>query len=217
MSQRSTAIDWKEWLGRFTVELLRESPSAALRACSSLAQAYTPLGKELFHAAFVTVWMDLSDVYQDNLVKSLQAAFRSPAMPPEILQTLLNLAEFMEHDIGALPIPPAVLAGLAEKSRAYAKALHYCEIEFQSNPATCFESLININKKLDQHESALGVLKVIESLRRRYPDLASQYTVRDSWLAKLGHWEEALSRYEARLIANPGEPAGTHTILLLLQ
>ena len=26
-------------------------------------------------------------------------AFRSNSIPPEILQTLLNLAEFMEHDV----------------------------------------------------------------------------------------------------------------------
>lgn len=208
VSQRSTASDWKEWLSRFTVELLRESPSSSLRACSALAQAYPPLGKELFHAAFVSCWMELLDAYQDNLVKSLQQAFRSPTMPPEILQTLLNLAEFMEHDVGALPIPPQILAGLAEKSRAYAKALHYCELEFLSNPATCFESLININTQLDMHESALGVLKVVEYLRKKYPDLASQYVVRDSWLAKLGHFEAALARYEMRLQSNPKEAAG---------
>jgi len=207
VTQRSTASDWKEWLSRFTVELLRESPSSSLRACSALAQAYPPLGKELFHAAFVSCWMELLDAYQDNLVKSLQQAFRSPTMPAEILQTLLNLAEFMEHDVGALPISPQILAGLAEKSRAYAKALHYCELEFLSNPATCFESLININTQLDMHESALGVLKVVEYLRKKYPDLASQYVVRDSWLVKLGHFESALERYELRLQANSKEAA----------
>lgn len=52
------------------------------------------------------------------------------------------------------------------------------------------------------------MLKVVEYLRKKFPDLAVQYTVRDSWLAKLGHWEEALERYEKRLAANPIEAAG---------
>ena len=40
VSQRSTAADWNEWLRRLKVDLLRESPSPALRACSALAQAH---------------------------------------------------------------------------------------------------------------------------------------------------------------------------------
>jgi hypothetical protein len=38
VSQRSTAEDWGEWVRRFTLELLRESPSRSLRACTALAQ-----------------------------------------------------------------------------------------------------------------------------------------------------------------------------------
>ena len=37
-SQRSTKEDWAEWMRHFAVELLKESPSPALRATHSLAQ-----------------------------------------------------------------------------------------------------------------------------------------------------------------------------------
>lgn len=37
-SQRVTKDDWAEWMRHFSVELLRESPSPALRACHQLAQ-----------------------------------------------------------------------------------------------------------------------------------------------------------------------------------
>jgi len=40
VSQRTRAEDWSEWLRRFSVELLRESPSPALRACFALAQVH---------------------------------------------------------------------------------------------------------------------------------------------------------------------------------
>ena len=38
-SQRSTKEDWAEWMRHFAVELLKESPSPALRATHTLAQA----------------------------------------------------------------------------------------------------------------------------------------------------------------------------------
>ena len=75
VSQRSTAADWNEWLRRLNVDLLKESPSPALRCCSALAQAYTPLARDLFHAAFVSCWHELSDQYQDSLVSMLHPLF----------------------------------------------------------------------------------------------------------------------------------------------
>ena len=45
-------------------------------------------------------------------------------------QTLLNLAEFMEHcDKGPLPLDTALLGERAMRCRAFAKALHYKEDE----------------------------------------------------------------------------------------
>ena len=41
-SQRSTVEDWFEWMRYFSVELLRESPSPALRATAPLAQVLQP-------------------------------------------------------------------------------------------------------------------------------------------------------------------------------
>ena len=120
-----SALPLHEWLRRLKVELLRESPSPVLRACSALAQAHQPLAHDLFHAAFVSCWNELNEQYQESLVRALQTAFRSTTIPPEILQTLLNLTEFMEHDAEQLPISSPILAELAQKSHAYAKALHY--------------------------------------------------------------------------------------------
>lgn len=63
-SQRNTREDWAEWIRRLSVELLKESPSHALRACASLASAYHPLARELFNAAFVSCWTELYDQFQ---------------------------------------------------------------------------------------------------------------------------------------------------------
>ena len=61
---------------------------------------------------------------------SLEQALEVPDLP-EITQTILNLAEFMEHsDKGPLPLDPKLLGRQAMKCKAFAKALHYKETEF---------------------------------------------------------------------------------------
>lgn len=62
----STREDWTEWMHRLSVELMKESPSHALRACMSLVDIHPPLAKELFNAAFVSCWTGLYDQYQVN-------------------------------------------------------------------------------------------------------------------------------------------------------
>ena len=57
-SQRTTKDDWVDWMRHFAVELLRESPCAALRSCATLAH-YHPIAGDLFNAAFVSCWTEL--------------------------------------------------------------------------------------------------------------------------------------------------------------
>ena len=180
----------------FSVELLRESPSPVLRSCKELASVYQPLADELFNAAFVSVWPYLSAPTQDNLVRTLEHAFQSPNLPSEILQTLLNLAEFMEHDDQPLPIDIRMLGGLAEKCHSFAKALHYKELEFNTSPnANGIEALISINNKLNQPDAAVGILKYAQ-------EHLSDVQVKASWLEKLNCWEDALQSYERSLEEN---------------
>lgn len=176
-SQKTSSEDYDEWMRRFSIQLLQEAPSAALRACAELAASYPPLARELFSSAFVCCWVELNESSRANLVFSLEHVFQSDASL-EILQLLLNLAEFMEHDVdikgakGGLPIKINVLAELAIKCRAYSKALHYKELEYiRERSVSCVEYLIDINKKLDLPEAALGVLKAakIELERRGAP------------------------------------------------
>lgn len=166
-SDRASAEEWKEWMRRLSVELLRESPSPALRACSAVAQVYNPLAKELFNPAFVSCWSSLSEEYQMSLILALEVALQSSRTPPETLQTLLDLAEFMEHDDRVLPIGIRDLGNYAQRCHAYAKALHYQEMVFRNLPGACTEGLISINNKLEQPEAAVGILHYVQQLQRR--------------------------------------------------
>ncbi|KAI0395542.1 TOR kinase [Xylariaceae sp. FL0594] len=189
---KTTKEDWQEWLRRFSTTLLTESPNHALRACAILASVYLPLARELFNSAFVSCWTDLYEQFQDELIQNIENAIRSENVPPDLLGLLLNLAEFMEHDDKALPIDIRILGREAARCHAYAKALHYKELEFlqdQSGPAV--EALIVINNQLQQYDAAIGILRKAQL----YKD---GIQLRETWFEKLERWEEALAFYNTR-------------------
>eukprot|EP01094_Clydonella_sp_ATCC50884_P002485 TRINITY_DN1189_c0_g1_i1.p1 TRINITY_DN1189_c0_g1~~TRINITY_DN1189_c0_g1_i1.p1 ORF type:complete len:2421 (+),score=972.86 TRINITY_DN1189_c0_g1_i1:126-7265(+) len=187
-SQRTTKEDWIEWMRKFSVELLRESPSYALYACLQVAGVHHALATELFPTAFLSCWNVLDSQYRDHLVQSLKSALLSDEIPPEITQILLNQAEFMERDDQPLPIDYKTLGVLADKCHAYAKALHYKEIEFREAPNnSAIEALISINNHLQQPEAAVGIL----THAQQQHDVELETT----WYEKLQRWDQALDAY----------------------
>ncbi len=195
-SQKSTREDWQEWNRRFSVELLKESPSHALRACSMLASVYPPLARDLFNSAFVSCWGELYDQYQEELIRSIEKALTSTNIPPDILQALLNLAEFMEHDDKSLPIDIRTLGRYAAKCHAFAKALHYKELEFeQDQNSQSVEALIHINNQLQQSDAAIGILRRAQAF--------GEVELKEVWFERLQRWEEALAAYQRREVVEP--------------
>ncbi|XP_016932710.3 serine/threonine-protein kinase mTor [Drosophila suzukii] len=193
VTRRVSKDDWVEWLKRLSIGLLKESPSHALRACRSLAQEYDTLLRDLFNAAFISCWTELSPDLKSELTQSLIQALQVTDMP-EITQTILNLAEFMEHcDRDPIPIETKLLGTRAMACRAYAKALRYKEEEFllREDPQV-FESLILINNKLQQREAAEGLLTT-------YRNAANELNVQGRWYEKLHNWDQALEHYERNL------------------
>ncbi|KAE8453627.1 hypothetical protein EG329_009138 [Mollisiaceae sp. DMI_Dod_QoI] len=189
---KSTKEDWQEWMRRFSITVLTESPNQALRACAALASNYPPLARELFNSAFVSCWGDLFEPYQDDLIQNIELAIRSPHVTPDLLGVLLNLAEFMEHDDKALPIDIRVLGREAGRCHAWAKALHYKELEFlQDQSSGAVEALIQINNQLQQYDAAIGILRKAQL----YKD---GIQLRETWFEKLERWEEALEFYQKR-------------------
>lgn len=191
-SQRNnTKEDWQEWITRLSKELLKQSPSHAIRACAGLASDYHPLAKDLFDSSFASCWSELYSQHQEELIESLCLALSAPNNPPEIHQILLNLAEFMEHDDKSLPIAISTLGQYAQRCHAYAKALHYKELEFYEEPTTpTIEALISINNQLQQSDAAVGILK--------HAQLHHDLQLKETWHEKLQRWDDALKAYNKR-------------------
>eukprot|EP00727_Mastigamoeba_balamuthi_P014068 m51a1_g9284 putative phosphatidylinositol kinase tor2 (2481) ;mRNA; r:2709-12776 len=195
VSQRSTTDDWFEWLRQFMLAFLRESPAPPLRVCQPLAQEYPPLVRDLFGAAFLSCWDDLPQALQKQLVRSLELSLQSPSTPHEVVQTLLNLAEFMEREDKELPLEN--LGTLALKNRAFAKALRYKELQYQQSPQSprLVEDLISINTQMQQSDAANGILLTAQQKH--------SVELQEAWYEKLGRWEDAKDVHERRLQSDP--------------
>ncbi|KAF8064841.1 phosphatidylinositol 3-kinase [Lyophyllum atratum] len=195
-SRIATREDWLGWMHELIIEVTKESSSNALRSCMILVDIHPPLATELFNAAFLSCWTNLYDQYQEDLVRAIEFAITSTTTPSEVVIRLLNLADFMERKDRPLPIDMKTLGESAMKYVAYAKALHYKELEFftQSSPAI-LESLISINTRLQQHDAAWGTLILA---RKRY-----DVTEHEEWYEHLGHWQEALLVYEQKAETDP--------------
>ena len=72
VSRRVSKDDWLDWYNRLCSELLKASPSPALRACWKVAQRHSQLAKDLFNASFVSCWTELEAAQQDELMAALQ-------------------------------------------------------------------------------------------------------------------------------------------------
>lgn len=190
-SQQRTKEDWQEWFRRLSVQTIREASSPSLRACSNIVSIYNPLAKTLFNTAFSSCWNELQVTYKESILNSLCYALSSPENPPEIYQILINLVEFMEHDMNPLPIPVHIMGEYAQNCNAYAKALHYNEMEFIENEKpSIIESLININNQLHQTDTSIGILK--------YAQQKYNLQLKETWYEKLQRWDDALQAYTER-------------------
>jgi FKBP12-rapamycin complex-associated protein len=113
----------------------------------------------------------------------------------------------MEHDDKALPIDIRVLGREAGRCHAWAKALHYKELEFsQDQTSGAVEALIQINNQLQQYDAAIGILRKAQL----YKD---GITLRETWFEKLERWEEALEAYKKREQEHP-EQADTFDVIM---
>ncbi|OTF77170.1 serine/threonine-protein kinase mTOR-like protein [Euroglyphus maynei] len=197
-SRRISKEDWLDWLRKFNVDLIKESPSLSLRSCFPIAQSCNNVARELFNPAFWSCWNELNALQKKELVTLLEETMKEQEVP-EVTGILLNLAEFLEHiDQGPLLFDVKVLSERAMKCRAYAKALHYKEKEFQERPTTeNLGALITINNKLQQPQAAYGCLAYALKSKQ-----INDIEIKEKWFEKLHNYESAFIAYKMRYEQN---------------
>ncbi|KAJ2569262.1 phosphatidylinositol kinase- protein kinase tor1 [Coemansia sp. RSA 1813] len=191
-----TGDDCIRWLNNLFSELLQQSPSSSLRACYNLALKNPKLISELFNVAFVSCWADIPIQNQLELVKSLEGVASNPDVPLEFLQTILDIASFMERDEKKLPIDVKIISSYAGRCHALAKEIRYRETEWTlERNDEAVERLIELNQDLDLDDEAIGLLNYV---RKDKP------TTKDNvkWCLRLQRWDDALAIYQRQELLN---------------
>ncbi|KAJ2745782.1 phosphatidylinositol kinase- protein kinase tor1 [Coemansia sp. BCRC 34301] len=188
--QRTAKDDWVDWMGKFSSELLRQSPSPALRACLGLASKPTKLSEDLFNAAFISCWNEISEEHRRDIGNKFQEIAQLPDMSADILKMMLRLADLMERNRQEPFVSRELLGEYANRCHSLAKELRYREAEWVDNQDyDTIEKLIVLNQNLDLHDSAIGMLNYV---RKEQPHIYNS----DQWRLRLQQWDETLGVYE---------------------
>lgn len=157
--------EWRHWLSNLSLTLLQCSPLKCLRACYKLATSYPRVARDLFNYSFLAC---LSETYPSNteyrsyIVECLRFVFRAQNCPLDVLQILLDLAEFWENRSRefSTTFSHNFLGEVAERCHAYTRSLRYKETEYSQHPIEAVGRLIAINYSLGYEETAIGTLRV---------------------------------------------------------
>ena len=155
--------DWYDWFKSSSKILFEQSPSYILYNCHLLSDYYFPLILELYNYGFFTVYVNNNDKNKMILTHGLISALNNQKTPNDILLTILNLIEFIERrNVNLCYIDYNQFGKIAYKCRAFAKALFYKENDFLlKNDFEQFEDLLELYYEVKQHESAKGLLDLV--------------------------------------------------------
>ncbi|KAJ2872287.1 phosphatidylinositol kinase- protein kinase tor1 [Coemansia aciculifera] len=189
--QRMLKDDWNDWIYKFSTELIRQSPSPALRACLGLALKYPALSSELFNAAFISCWNEISAEHRQDIANMFQEIAQLPEMSADILKSMLRLADLMERNQQPPFVSSKLLGEYADRCYSLAKELRYREAEWVDNKDyDTIEKLIVLNQNLDLNDSAIGMLSYV---RKEQPHIYNS----DQWRLRLQQWDETLGVHES--------------------
>ncbi|CAF1149527.1 unnamed protein product, partial [Adineta ricciae] len=96
-AMQRNAKDLPMWLNKFQQLVLEQSPVYPLRAMGTcLAQVSPSIPRDLFNASFISCWSELNASDRSSLTVALTYVL-SVCDKPDVIQIILNLAEFRNH------------------------------------------------------------------------------------------------------------------------
>lgn len=185
----TTDEQWDQWMKDMASAFVSEAPSLTIRACRPVVYSYADFALQLFPIAFVACQSGLPEDYKRDLELTFRKVYECPTAPERVTNFLLEIAEVMEHYYEPFPRDIHLLATKSFENNQFPKALHYKEAEFFDQPSPAvIESLMDINTRLRQPDSALGALNLAQE--------TWDMTNKETWYEKLHRWEDALKAFE---------------------
>ncbi|CBZ55468.1 Phosphatidylinositol 3-kinase tor2, related [Neospora caninum Liverpool] len=187
------------WFRNVSLAMLKECRAPVVRACLPVALQDPSVTASLLSAVFLTYWASccskgaLYQMYQVG--RGLRGVLLCPDVTVPALRRVLGLIEMIEQQRWPLPVDTQLLAAVAEKCQANAKAIRYREELWLADPGGSVEALIRLSHGAQQLEAARGILAHAQK-KLRLP-------VKECWYVQLGDWEQALEAYEQREREDP--------------
>ena len=186
-----------DWWDEFVLQIVLMNPSPAIQ---SVVQEDATRAKDVFRVSFSSVWTSAHYVdLRDSIVHAFECILSDPRSHSGVVESLINLIEFMDFEEIPIPARTQIVATAAERHELYSKALYFREQEYRESKglpsSECVEALIAVNIKLGYVDSVNGLLR---------SSAANFVKVRASWHEKLENWPAALNSYSVRLLEDPG-------------
>nr|CCC47348.1 putative phosphatidylinositol 3-kinase tor, fragment [Trypanosoma vivax Y486] len=157
-----TKEEWIRWIDHFSITIMQESPYRVFRcvslpsstSVSPLVECSRHFTETIVPHAFRALWSFASASVRESIADFMSRTFRqtmdSPAVPDEVITTLLSLAEYMENMDMTLPIAPRILFECAWSRGMLAKALYWCEATYRKDHKDTAKPLFQLYRELQQ-------------------------------------------------------------------
>ncbi|WVQ81656.1 hypothetical protein IAT38_003781 [Cryptococcus sp. DSM 104549] len=203
-----TDADWMAWIIGVTHEMIRESSHWAIRAVRSLALSSNTFTVAMFNVACASCWMGISEECKGAIWYSIHAALIAETTPAAVSRILFGVIQFLDDAEVDIPIHNDALGAAAMRHQFWSLALRYKEISYIHDvTARITSDLIGVNQKLQQGDSAWGILQTSRArlgLEREAMLDADEITHgMVVCLAKLGRWDQALQLVQTRWDTHP--------------
>lgn len=179
---------WKDWCRCFILASIKEAPSQIIHQCDGIAQVCYSFAVKLFHAAFLSCWLKLSEDAKLSISDSLSKALSEQGISMHVLTTLVGLAEFMEKADQHMNISYSALSKAALRAEKLPFAL-FCIQKLDKLTSSAIESLFLIYSQLSMEEDVHGMVHLL----RKSEDIG----ITPKLAEQLGDWTTALRLYQA--------------------
>ncbi|OHS97693.1 PIKK family atypical protein kinase [Tritrichomonas foetus] len=179
----------EQWLRSFTLTVVSNSPSAEIRACTTLATSYVPLATKLFNIAFLSCWTFLSENAKKQITQSFSDLLNASGTYDTVNHEIIKLLVFMDKIEKPLDIPISDLLSASIRYGGAAFALHLVSRDIEKNPDDIerIETIIDLYAKLSSWPNAIGVWKKSQ--------MKSSHLNKVEVLARLKMWDQVEPAY----------------------
>lgn len=183
----------EQWLFSFVVNVISNSPSASIRACTSLATNYPSFAYQLFCIAFFSCWKLMSEEGKGQITKSFSDLLSASGTYDTVIREIIKLLVFMDKVEMPIDIDLNIVVNACIRYGGTAYALHLVTQKFEDKPDD-FELLsmiIDLYTKLGSWPNATGLWS---KAKMKYASFNNA-----EMLSKLRMWDQVEPLYRGKI------------------